>query len=119
MSRPRKWTKEIRNLLYQILMERFGPYHTWNNNNYPEGKRDEYLKFLDDFSNAMTSLYPDDPTSPKAVEQQFAWGVTDQETISGGHMTVFVQNISTAYESGFLRAKDLPKMILSEREKVN
>lgn len=119
MSREIKWTPTIRNLLYQLLVKNFGPYSDWKNNNYPEGKRDEYFNFIQNFADAMTKLYPNNPTSKDAVLQQIAWAVTDQGTISNSHVTVYIQNISSAYENGFLRARDFPSLLLSEREKPN
>lgn len=113
----RKWTKETRILLYQNLVDRFGPFHTWLGSNYPsEDRKEEYVQFLNDFGKVV-SILSGDETTGGGVAQQIAWATTTQAEVKLQADT-FILNIAAAYETGFIRARDLPTKLIVEREIV-
>ncbi|MHA1233380.1 MAG: hypothetical protein ACTSPQ_22380 [Candidatus Helarchaeota archaeon] len=113
----RIWTYEMRTILYKKLVEKFGPYHTWNNPNYPDGKRTEYFELIDNLSKSFSVLM-NKKISSGALHQQIAWALTDQKEINGDHTSVYILNMATAYESGFLTSKSFPKCLLVERDNI-
>jgi len=116
LGRKNKWNQVFgRDLLYAQITERFGPYNKWDNRNYPNGKRAEYIQFIKDFATAM-SILTGDPTSEGAVAQQIAWALTDQETIAGSHTSAYILNQASAYKAGFLVDSNFPSIVLSERK---
>lgn len=112
----RKWTKEIRLLLYQGLVDKFGPYYTWEKSSYPKDKKEEFDKFLEDFA-VVVSILSDNQTTSAAVYQQMAWALTSQEEVNY-QSDQFILNMAAAYETGFIRSKDLPSVLLVERKKI-
>ena len=119
LGRKNKWNQMFgRDLLYAQLAVRFGPYPTWGNNNYPDGRKSEYESFVKEFAVAMTILSAD-TTSEKAVAQQIAWALTDQEEIGGSHTSQYILNQASAYRAGFLTDKTFPTRLLAERKRVN
>lgn len=112
----RKWTKEIRLSLYQCLVDRFGPYYTWEKASYPKDKKEEFDKFLGNFATAVSVLSGQETTS-EAVYQQMAWALTSQEAVNY-QSDQFILNMAAAYETGFIRSKDLPSVLLVERKKI-
>lgn len=112
----RKWTKEIRILLYQGLVNNFGPYHTWEIAPYPKNRKEDYNKFLEDFS-TVVSILSGNETTPSAVQSQINWALTAQEKVER-QSDLFILNMAAAYETGFIRSKDLPILLLVERKKI-
>jgi hypothetical protein len=112
----RIWTYEMRSILYKKLTEKFGPYNKWNNKGYPDGKRDEYMAFINELAKSFSVLMNKKITKD-AVFMQIAWATTEQNKIEGeGHSSVYVLNMAAAYENGFLTGKDFPKLLLVERK---
>ena len=101
------WTLKNRTLLYEILVERFGPFSTWNKTAYPEGKKEEFYELLTAFAKIVGA------NSADAVQQQIAWATTRQST-TNGHTLCLWQNKVVAYECGFISRKYIPKEALAE-----
>ena len=113
MANPTKWKPEIRNLLYKELLTRFGPYYTWDKWK-PVNKEDEYIKFCEDFAK-IVEILSGIKTTKDAIMMQIAWATTPQLEIKEGYISSFITNIAAAYNTGFIRNKDLPKTILMDR----
>jgi hypothetical protein len=114
----RKWTPLTWKLLYEKLVEKFGPYKTWKTIAVPDpDKKEEFLKVLDDIAK-MISLITESETTRDAVFMQLAWATTSQEQVGGAHVYEYIMNIAAAYESGFLASSDFPSYLLCER-KIN
>ena len=113
----RKWTKEIRLLLYEGLVDNFGAYHTWEMSSYPKDKKQEYDKFLENFATVISILSRNN-TTPDAVQSQINWASTCQGSVEG-QADLFILNMAAAYEAGFIRNRDFPKVLLVEREKIS
>jgi hypothetical protein len=114
MARFVKWSYNLRKLLYDELLKRFGPYNTWGKGT-PTGKEKEFDLFCEDFSN-IVSFISQSKTTKDAVKLQIAWATTCQESIPNSYAHSFIQNIGIALESGFVESKDLPTQILMERQ---
>lgn len=49
----RIWTSEITNLLFKLLVERFGPHSEWECETTPSRNNEEYNEFLEAFAKAI------------------------------------------------------------------
>ncbi len=113
----RKWTHENRTLLYKKLLEKFGPYHTWEN--LSKGIESEFNKYLIELANVFSTIIGKRIT-PEAVFMQLAWATTSQDSVeSTGYTSTYILNMAAAYEAGFLRSRDFPELLLCEREDPN
>jgi len=112
-----KWTPDIRNILYTELVERFGPYNKWKKIKSPgTDKKAEYEEFKAKFAEMVTFL-SNDETTAEAVQLQIDWAITKQPKIEkSGHVYNYILNISSAINCGFLASRDLPEILLAERD---
>jgi len=117
----RIWTYENRCLLYKKIIEKFGPYYEWGSGStyHPVGKKDEFMDYLTELAGMFSKIMSKE-ISQDAVFMQFAWATTTQEKISGtGHTSAYILNMAAAYETGFLRSREFPELLLNERENPN
>jgi len=113
----RIWTHENRCLLYRKIKEKFGAYSDWptGSNTCPTGKGKEFNAYLTELASMFSKIMGKEITIG-AVKQQFAWAITKQEQLTGKSQTsVYMLNMVTAYEVGFLTNKDFPETIQIKR----
>lgn len=106
------WTAAARRLLYELLVDRFGPYENWERSNYPSSaERAAFTKFCDDFANVIRAH------SGRAVLHQIQWSVGVQTDGDhhwpGGQSRNAVLNMAAAFEAGFIKHADFPVLVAS------
>ena len=103
--KPAIWTTKTRTMLYERLVQLFGPYTSWKENGIESS--DDYKQFCAAFATAIGA-------SPKhGVECQVRWAVTRQaSTDSQGYTTNLWGNKIAAYEGGFIPRSYLPSETL-------
>jgi hypothetical protein len=111
MAKDTKWTKELRSLLYERLLQEFGPYTARDRKLYPPQQKAQYEVALRELANFVSSLSGESFTA-MAVKQQVRWGITHQSAIKNqGHARQWIPNKVAALEEGFLGSADLPSML--------
>jgi hypothetical protein len=108
------WTRAARELLFERLVARFGPYAEWEKGHAPgHGLDDEYEKFCDVFAETVGSK------SGKAVRHQimFAVGVTSEGTHhwTQAHARNAILNMAAAFEAGFIEHADFPELLAAKQ----
>lgn len=104
------WTSTARDLLFQQLVDRFGPYSEWALDHSPgRGLEDEFENFLIVFAELIGA------SSPLAVEMQiaFATPVTNRAEWRQGHVQAAILNIAAALNAGFISNKELPALLVA------
>ncbi len=115
-GRRRKWTHELRVLVFSRIRERFGPKSVWDSATYPRSRRDEYYLFLDELAVELRELMGDPNLTRDAVENQVKWSFATSRIRHKSHYQNMVLNTAAALEAGFLTSQDLPGQALLERE---
>ena len=96
---PKIWTKAAYELLYQQLMERFGPYSEWKSPSCPSEKQRDRLNF---FCESFASLIG--AKSGDAVKLRIIYAVDGVGTEEDPHQfAVMTQSTCYALEAGFLK----------------
>ena len=105
-----KWTPEIRRYLYKELYNALGSY---GSQTFTHKAKTEFCKRMKEelpkkFPNFEVKTY-------KAIQNQIDWGLQrKQSTINGrGYVYNYILNRAAALESGVLKSKDLPEMLLA------
>jgi len=111
-TRTTIWTLTTRLALFEQLVERFGPYATWEMAKCPSKKRrSEYQKFLATFASAVGAK------SWKAVDHQISFvfpvrdGRTHYQPRTLARTTAF--NLTAAYYSGFIAPDEFPALLIA------
>jgi hypothetical protein len=104
------WTRAARDLLYEALVARFGPYAMWDGVQYPsDARRDEFIRFCEEFAQLVGAK------SGNAVSHQIQWGIGVQSNGEhhwcGGHARTAVLNMASAFEAGFITQSDFPSIV--------
>jgi hypothetical protein len=106
---PEIWTGDVRRVLYQRLVELFGPLSQWQRTNTPGGKQDaEFDQFCEDFARVVGA------NSAEAVRMQIRYAMP--ETDSGsiweeGRARTAILNKAAALEAGFIENRHLPNIL--------
>lgn len=95
------WGIENWSILYKQLVDKFGPFSSWETNTHPPDK-DEFEEFCKGFANVIGAK------SGRAVKQQIRWAITDQEYVSRTYMTTYFGNKVVAMNVGFITRDKLP-----------
>jgi hypothetical protein len=121
MATQRKviWTRAARDLLFETVVAKFGPYSTWKKAGSPGGGQDSAF---DDFCQTFASTIG--ANSADAVKHQIAWGTPTpfggvHDWTNQGHAAVAILNLAAALDAGFIRSKDLPKLLAEGRYERN
>lgn len=101
------WSAEAYDLLYKNLVKLFGPCNSWKTKIKPEDS-DGFDKFCKNFANSIGAKSGD------AVFNQIRWAMTNQESVSGSHIKVFLSNKTLALKHGFIGKEQIPKTFLCE-----
>jgi hypothetical protein len=105
-----KWTPAARTFLFEAIVAKFGPYETWEKSSTPgNGKDAEYKKFCEQFADIVGS-------TADGVCHQIAWGTPTQsggarDWTDSGRAYQAILCLAAALEAGFVRSKDLPKLV--------
>lgn len=112
-----KWTQNIRRIVYQRLLDEFGPCSEWHNRSNPTGNKQEYIAFLEQIANGLASIN-DDSCTRGAVENQIMWGIQESQSVclNTGAITNFVYNRAIALEVGLIESGDMPDYGLFEKK---
>jgi len=107
-KRDLKWTPAARTFLFEAVVARFGAYETWGGSS-PKGRGAEYKKFCEQFAEIVGS-------TGDGVDHQIAWGTPTQsggvrDWTKTGHAYQAILCLAAALEAGFVRSKDLPKLV--------
>jgi hypothetical protein len=108
------WTGEIRRVLYQRLVQEFGPSWEWKRASSPGGDLDaKYETFCKVFAEAIGA------TSARAVEMQvrFALPESGDGSVWEGHAQTAILNKAAALEAGFIKDSQLPNLLAVGRTK--
>ncbi len=111
---PEIWTGDVRRVLYQRLVDRFGPYDQWTKKSSPGRELDSaFLDFCASFATAVGAK------SGKAVQHQirFAMPETERGSSWGRHAQTAILNKAAALEAGFIEDKHLPDLVAVGRLK--
>jgi hypothetical protein len=105
---PDIWTGEVRRVLFQLLVKKFGPYSEWENTVYPgRGLDEEYKNFLTSFAQTVGAA------NWEAVRHQIYFAVeTGQNNFRGSPLPT-VMCKAAAVEMGFISNADLPELVAS------
>ena len=106
--RPEIWTGEVRRVLYQRLVQLFGPYRDWKKTSSPGGKHDaEFDEFCDAFAKAVGAQ------SGTAVKHQIRFAMPESERGSTWERQAqtAILNKAAALEAGFIEDKHLPDLL--------
>jgi len=109
-----EWNFDLRKMIFNRVLNEFGPYRDWVGPNTPSGKGSsvELKSVFEDLAEAFSKL-TGRGCSAGAVEQQFEWGKTKQPKLSSnGHFYTFIMNKAAAMEVGFINSGDLPDLTL-------
>ena len=111
------WTATAHELLYEQLVEQFGPHSTWEHKHNPgHGKEKEYRKFLEAFAIVVGA------NSEHAVRVQIGWAFpivangTTRATGPGSDGKTPkkpiwpMQNMVAAYDAGFIDDSYIPAL---------
>jgi hypothetical protein len=110
LSRKQIWTPAARDLLFETLVAKFGPYSTRKKVDSPgNGKDAAFKKFCREFADVVGA------NSWEAVKHQIAWGSPTRagglrDWISPGHAYNAILN-PAALDAGFIRRRDLPSLL--------
>jgi hypothetical protein len=102
------WTRPARDLLFQTLVKKFGPYSNWEKSGSPGNGRDaEFDEFCEAFSKSVGAKSAD------AVKHQIRFGspVTNASTWKDGHVRTAIFALASALDAGFIGNADLPNII--------
>lgn len=114
MAKEVVWTNELRTLVYRRLKQQFGPFRDWGKADYPDGKKAEYETALKDIAAFFSSL-TGYSFKWAAVRQQVRWAIATQSGVGNqGNARSYIMNKAAALEVGFIKASDLPGMMLME-----
>jgi hypothetical protein len=111
--RELKWTDTSYRLLYEKLTEKFGPYQEWEKAHSPgRGLDEEYKAFLEAFA-IVVGVDGDDP--PRGVAGQISFipqalKATDLNWLEPGKARQAMNNITAAYNAGFVGNKIYPSL---------
>ncbi|MFO0937698.1 MAG: hypothetical protein U0798_14425 [Gemmataceae bacterium] len=112
----KKWTQNMRRIMFGRLHMEFGEYSTWGGQRYPNGKKEEYEKTLEQLSVYFSSLV-EEVITIDAVRNQIDFALTKQEEFKDqSHIRNYILNLSAALEVDFMKYKDLPNYLKSSRE---
>ena len=104
----RKWTAEIRLLVYRTLVMRFGPYSEWEGKETPTVRADEYNQCISELALYIQNYFganigsEKNPDGIEALKQQIAWAITSQETVKPSGLFTWHENKAAAHEAGFI-----------------
>ena len=111
-NEPKKWIPTIKKLLVEELMKRFGPYKTWGHKSYPNGKKEEYEKFCEDFALVVTIISGSD-TPPSAIGNQLLIiGSSYSNLGCRSDVASYLAYVQYGFECGFLTTEDLPEKLI-------
>jgi hypothetical protein len=114
--RKRKWTPAARQLLFERVVEEFGPHYEWPSPSKPARNADKWCDFLEAFAVVVGA------DSADAVLMQVKWGMpvdTHEGTHEwfGGRAQTAILCQAAALDAGFIRhAPDL-LAVRSDRDK--
>jgi hypothetical protein len=104
------WTRAARDLLFQSLVKRFGPYSGWEKTSSPgRGLDAEFDEFCEAFAKSVEAKSGD------AVKHQIRFGspVTNASTWKDGHVRTAILALASAFEAGFINNADLPVIMMA------
>ena len=112
------WSHNRRVDYYTRLKKKFGPYSKWTSINLPP--TDNPAKDLENFQEEMGNLYQHlVGISPanwenkcKSVNNQLAFAVTTQHTLTGTQVLNWMGNVIAAKEAGFITNKHVSDLVL-------
>jgi len=110
---PSIWTGDVRRVLYQRLVQLFGPSGQWEKSNSPgRGLDEEFDRFCTVFAEAVGAKSGD------AVKHQirFALPETQRGSTWGRHAQTAILNKAAALEMGFIEDRQLPDMVATGRD---
>lgn len=108
------WTQEKRKFMFETLLERAGPFSTWENGRPTKISREQYATLLGLLSNLFGGTGNEDLYGDVAMQIRFGcpdWSSTKPKGLKGGHRTALFLNIAAALEVGFVVSTDFPKNI--------
>lgn len=109
MKIKRIWTSTARKLLFEELVERFGPHSEWEKATAPgRGMDQEFEKFCELMAELVGA------NSADAVKHQIAFGspVTGVAVWNGpGFVQSAILNLAASFEAGFIVNSELPDLI--------
>lgn len=115
-NKNRKWTQELRTMMYSRLACEFGPYNVWGKVAYPEGRKDRFEEVLRELAAYFTNLTGRN-FEWTALWQQMKWGTTKQGTVkNGGFAYLYILNKAAALETEFLSSAALTGFIHTTSE---
>lgn len=107
MAKQVKWTRAARDRLFKRVVQKFGPFDTWETSNSPASARQkEFDKFCADFAKTVGAK------SGKAVKMQIRFGspTTKRSEWKAGHVRNAILCLAAALEAGFIGNKHLPNL---------
>ncbi|MCK1715882.1 MULTISPECIES: hypothetical protein [unclassified Bradyrhizobium] len=112
MSRNEKWTFEVRDLFYSMLVARFGSHEEWEAWDRPgRGLDDQFDAFCERFAELVGA------TSINAVKQQLAFSTPlppgHTRRWAPGHARTAILNIAAAFKAGFVGNDAFPSLVAS------
>ena len=104
---PEIWTGEVRRVLYQRLVQRFGPYRQWTKSHSPGGQHEEaYEAFCSAFAEAVGAK----SSNPAKLQIRFAMPESESGSTWGRQIQTAILNKAAALETGFIEDKHLPDL---------
>jgi hypothetical protein len=109
MPKPIIWSRAVRDLLFEELVERFGPYKDWEMQAAPSRrKRAEFDKFCASFADLVGAK------SGEAVKHQIAWAIgvpmNSEHHWDSSQARNAMLNMAAAFDAGFIRNRDFPEL---------
>jgi hypothetical protein len=105
------WSPSRLRLYYECMAEEYGRHESWEKPLRPgRGLNQRFEEFLTAFAEIVGAK------GPEAAEQQLKFATSTQKGFDRAHSRAVILNRAAAYESGFLRAKDLAALKISREE---
>lgn len=109
----------MRQKVFRRLIEEFGRYGEWEGERVPvKGNPGRYHHCLDELALELSSeLRTSQTLSPKAVQQQIDFGITQQRSLyDQSHIRTYLLNTAAALFEGFLVEENLPAKVTIEHD---
>src|SRR4249920_3583830 len=111
-SSKRKWTHQLRTIMYARITMEFGPYAGWGHSRHPKDKKSRYEAVLRELATYFSAV-TNSTFEWTALGMQIDWACSDPKTvIKATQSQVFILNKAAALEMGFIKDSDLPREIL-------
>jgi len=107
-----KWNGS-RKYMYQRLVSEFGPHKEWHKHTNPLNKSDAIKRFYAKMAIELKNVF-NVVVTPKAVEQQVAFAISHNKSLTNGFFQSYILNKASAIEAGFIDKNDLPVAVSFE-----